>query len=126
MRLRLLLTVPVDASCSCLPFVWSDIFRTLKFLGFIRWVRGEHVISVTPRLLETHRQTYCTQQPGRAHSKYVQFDPSKLKWVPPPPWREVKSDKPAAQRRIGTHDRQASQEAGSGATKEKLTPSSKR
>jgi len=44
------------------------------------------------------------QQPGRAHSKYVQFDPSKLKWIPPPPWREKKTDKPS-HRRIA-HGRQ--------------------
>lgn len=100
--------------------VWfrSDIFRTLKFLGFIRWARGEHVISVTARLLDAHRQTYCTQQPGRAHSKYVQFDPAKLKWVAPPPWREKKTDKPS-HRRMQPHERQTSQEGAAAGTKEK-------
>lgn len=91
----------------------DDIFRTLKHLGFLRWVRGEHVISVTPRLLEQHRQTYCTVQPGRAHSKYVQYDPNKLKWVPPPPWKEKKSEKT-------THKRmQGGDKAGSKESKEK-------
>jgi len=81
---------------------FPDIFRTLKHLGFLRWVRGEHVISVTPRQLELARQTYCTQQAGRAHSRYVQFNPALLKWTPPPPWREKKTDKPPQGSRRGT------------------------
>ena len=59
----------------CCVCVFVDIDRTLKKLDFVRWVRGERVISVTPRLLEQRRLQYCVQQPGRAHSKYVHFDP---------------------------------------------------
>ena len=75
----------------------DDIFRTLKFLGFLRWVRGEHVISVTLKDLERHRLAYCTQQPGRNYSKYVSFDAKLLKWLPPPPWKE-KNERPGRNR----------------------------
>jgi hypothetical protein len=74
----------------------------LKHLNLLRWVRGEHVISVTPRQLELHRQTYCTQQPGRTHSRYVQFNPALLRWKPPPPWKEKKTDRPGSSQRRGS------------------------
>jgi histone acetyltransferase HTATIP len=75
----------------------EDIFRTLKFLGFLRWVRGEHVVSLTLKGLEQARALYCTQHPGG--SKYVQFIPSLLKWTPPPPWKEKKPEGRPSHRR---------------------------
>lgn len=121
-----LLSIRVCSSMrrACMPCVPSDIFRTLKFLGFLRWARGEHVISVTPRQLDVHRQTYCTQRPGRT-SSYVQFDASKLRWVPPPPWKEKKTDKPS-HRRMQTQERQASQETASTSKEKQLNGKGKK
>lgn len=84
---------------------YIDIFRTLKYLGFLKWARGEHIVSVTPKLLETHRTTYCTVAPGKKIT-YVQFDPNKLIWTPPPQWREIKkTDKPTHKRIMSTTEK---------------------
>ena len=34
----------------------ADIISTLQFLGLIRYVKGQHVISATPKLLEQHTE----------------------------------------------------------------------
>ena len=40
----------------CLPCDLLDVISTLQHLGLIRYVKGEHVICATPKLIEQHMQ----------------------------------------------------------------------
>lgn len=53
----------------------DDIIDTLQFLGLIRYVKGQHVISVTPKLIEQHMKA----QKGKVK---VFVDQTKIKWEP--------------------------------------------
>lgn len=55
----------------------EDVISTLQFLGLIRYVRGEHVVSAPPKLLEQH-MSHLTHSPNR-----LLVDLKSLKWTPP-------------------------------------------
>ena len=53
----------------------EDIISTLQSLNLIKYWKGQHVICVTPRLIEEHLRS----QPKKAT---VEIDPSLLRWTP--------------------------------------------
>lgn len=55
----------------------EDILSTLQSLSMIRYWKGQHIISVTPRLIEEHLRTM-----QRDASRRV--DPALIRWTPPP------------------------------------------
>jgi len=54
----------------------EDVISTLQFLGLIRYVRGEHVVSASPKLLEQHMSHLI-------HPPRLTVDLKSLKWTPP-------------------------------------------
>lgn len=67
----------------------EDIISTLQHLDLVRYVKGEHVIAVTPKVLELHQMQLKKPWPLVVH-------PNKLRWVPPPVEPKPK------QRRVGS------------------------
>lgn len=59
----------------------EDIISTLQFLGLVRYCKGEHILSVTPKLLEQHQQHLKVASSLALHVV-------KLRWLPPPPQAE--------------------------------------
>ena len=53
----------------------EDIISTLQSLNLIKYWKGQHVICVTPRLIEEHLKS----QPKKA---MLEIDPSLLRWTP--------------------------------------------
>eukprot|EP00457_Paulinella_chromatophora_P003952 gb/GEZN01003962.1/.p1 GENE.gb/GEZN01003962.1/~~gb/GEZN01003962.1/.p1 ORF type:complete len:474 (+),score=57.25 gb/GEZN01003962.1/:45-1466(+) len=53
----------------------EDIISTLQYLGLVRYCKGQHVISVTPRLIEQHEEKLGPPP------KLVVV-PSKIRWTP--------------------------------------------
>lgn len=53
----------------------DDIITTLQSMGLIKYWKGQHLISVSPKVIEDHlaRQKKCL----------ITFDESKLVWTPP-------------------------------------------
>ena len=54
----------------------DDIVSTLQGLGLLKWWKGQHIISVTPKLVEEHLKA-CGPQ-----SRALDIDPSRLNWQP--------------------------------------------
>eukprot|EP00727_Mastigamoeba_balamuthi_P002710 m51a1_g12436 putative ham group protein (494) ;mRNA; f:832130-834197 len=57
----------------------EDIIGTLQSLGLLKYWKGQHIISVTPKVIEEHQRALAGRREG------VQVDPKLLRWVPPPP-----------------------------------------
>ncbi|KAK9824356.1 hypothetical protein WJX72_009663 [[Myrmecia] bisecta] len=53
----------------------DDIVKTLESLNLIKYWKGDHIISVTPRIIEEHLKTVTTQ-------KTIAIDADKLHWTP--------------------------------------------
>jgi histone acetyltransferase MYST1 len=54
----------------------DDVVSTLQGLGLLKWWKGQHIISVTPRLIEEHLKA-CG-----AHNRNMDVDASRLHWTP--------------------------------------------
>jgi len=67
----------------------EDVVSTLQFLGLVRYVRGEHVVCATPKLLEQH-SSHLAQTPR------LVVDLRNLKWTPP----QAKKPEPALTREV--------------------------
>jgi len=65
----------------------EDVVSTLQFLGLMRYVRGEHVVCATPKLLEQHA-SHLTAPPR------LVVDLEKLKWVPQAKKAEARESSP--------------------------------
>eukprot|EP00697_Spironema_sp_BW2_P017521 gnl/Spiro4/9220_TR4855_c0_g1_i1.p1 gnl/Spiro4/9220_TR4855_c0_g1~~gnl/Spiro4/9220_TR4855_c0_g1_i1.p1 ORF type:complete len:405 (+),score=53.16 gnl/Spiro4/9220_TR4855_c0_g1_i1:76-1290(+) len=52
----------------------EDIVSTLQSLNLIKYWKGQHVISVSPKVIEEHLQQNCKQT--------LKVDPNKLHWTP--------------------------------------------
>lgn len=52
----------------------EDIISTLQSLNLIKYWKGQHIISVTPRVIEEHLKNNSKQT--------VRIDPSCIHWVP--------------------------------------------
>lgn len=55
----------------------DDIITTLQSMGLIKYWKGQHLISVSPKVIEDHL--------ARTTKWTCAFEPSKLRWTPPPP-----------------------------------------
>jgi GNAT superfamily N-acetyltransferase len=55
----------------------EDIIRTLQHLNLIKYWKGQHIISVTPKVIEDHLVR------KEASSKMYHIDPRNLHWTPP-------------------------------------------
>jgi histone acetyltransferase MYST1 len=53
----------------------EDIISTLQSLSLIKYWKGQHVICVTPKLIEEHLRS----QPKKPT---VEIDPTLLRWTP--------------------------------------------
>lgn len=53
----------------------DDIVKTLESLGLIKYWKGDHIISVTPRIIDEHIRTTANQ-------KTIGIDTGKLHWTP--------------------------------------------
>jgi histone acetyltransferase MYST1 len=54
-----------------------DIINTLQSLNMVKYWKGQHVICVTPKLVEEHLKSAQYKKPR------LTVDPSALKWCPP-------------------------------------------
>lgn len=54
----------------------EDIIGTLQSLNLIKYWKGQHVICVTPKLIEEHLKSAPKKDT-------VEIDPARLKWTPP-------------------------------------------
>lgn len=52
----------------------DDIITTLQSLGLIKYWKGQHLISVSPKIIEEHL--------ARPQTTSFQFDETKLTWTP--------------------------------------------
>ena len=59
----------------------ADVVSTLQGLGLLKWWKGQHIIAVTPRLVEDHLRVQSAQG-GDKGAKALEVDPSKLSWTP--------------------------------------------
>ena len=53
----------------------EDIIATLQALGLVKYWKGQHVICVTPKLIDEHLET--------RRPPLLEVDPSCIRWVPP-------------------------------------------
>jgi histone acetyltransferase MYST1 len=53
----------------------EDIISTLQALGLIKYWKGQHIISVTPKVIEEHLK--------HTSKKTRRVDPKLLHWTPP-------------------------------------------
>ena len=53
----------------------DDIVKTLESLGLIKYWKGDHIISVTPRIIDEHMRTAAAQ-------KTIGIDTGRLHWTP--------------------------------------------
>ena len=53
----------------------DDIVKTLESLGLIKYWKGDHIISVTPKIIEEHIRTTANQ-------KTIGIDTCNLHWTP--------------------------------------------
>ena len=58
----------------------DDIIVTLQSLNLIKYWKGQHILSVTPKIIEEHLRK-SSQQPQNV-------DPDKLHWAPNLPWKQ--------------------------------------
>jgi histone acetyltransferase MYST1 len=52
----------------------DDIISTLQSLNLIKYWKGQHIISVTPKIIEEHLK--------KANKNTQCIDPTKLHWTP--------------------------------------------
>merc|ERR1719361_2998182 len=57
----------------------ADIINTLQSLNLVKYWKGQHVICVTPKLVEEHLKSSEYKKPT------LTVDTSCLRWAPPPP-----------------------------------------
>ena len=55
----------------------EDIIATLQSLNLIKFWKGQHVIAVSPKIVEEHLRQNARRS--------LRCDPSLLTWQPPPP-----------------------------------------
>ncbi|GAB4820766.1 hypothetical protein N2152v2_007812 [Parachlorella kessleri] len=55
----------------------DDVVRTLESLSLIKYWKGDHIISVTQKIIEEHLRTI-------SHQKNIEIDVSRLHWTPYP------------------------------------------
>jgi len=55
----------------------TDIISTLQSLNMVKYWKGQHVICVTPKLVEEHMKTCQWKKPR------LIVDPCCLRWSPP-------------------------------------------
>lgn len=55
----------------------DDIVSTLQYLNLVKYWKGQHVICVTPKIIEELLQTKFFRAPK------IVVDPSCLRWTPP-------------------------------------------
>lgn len=63
----------------------EDIIGTLQSLNMVKYWKGQHVICVTPKLVEDHLKAYPLKQPA------INIDRSCLRWSPP--YKKIKVKK---------------------------------
>jgi len=56
----------------------DDVIDTLQHLGLLRYMKGQHIVCVTPKLIEQHSK----QLDQRVSKHRLEFDPTKLLWTP--------------------------------------------
>lgn len=69
-----------------------DIITTLQSLNMVKYWKGQHVICVTPKLVEEHLNQEQDKVPR------LNVDPSALRWKPRPSLSSLKSSKPLTRR----------------------------
>ena len=53
----------------------EDIVQTLQTLNLVKYYKGQHILSVTPRVIEEHLKTYKL-------SRDVQIEGNRITWEP--------------------------------------------
>jgi hypothetical protein len=51
----------------------DDVVKTLESLSLIKYWKGDHIISVTQRIVEEHLRSI-------AHQKNIDVDPTRIHW----------------------------------------------
>ena len=59
----------------------EDIIATLQSLNLVRFWKGQHVISVSPKIVDEHLRTHAKSS--------LRCDPNLLTWQLPGPWKEA-------------------------------------
>uniref|UniRef100_A0A8D8WIN1 Histone acetyltransferase n=1 Tax=Cacopsylla melanoneura TaxID=428564 RepID=A0A8D8WIN1_9HEMI len=65
----------------------TDIISTLQAMNMVKYWKGQHVICVTPKIVDEHVQSTQYKRPR------LQVDPTYLRWTPPPKRVHSKSGK---------------------------------
>ena len=55
----------------------DDVVKTLETLGLVKYWKGDHIISVTPRIVEEH-----VRASAAAAARTLAVDPARLHWTP--------------------------------------------
>eukprot|EP00051_Salpingoeca_urceolata_P020937 m.321333 g.321333 ORF g.321333 m.321333 type:complete len:106 (+) comp19708_c17_seq3:1058-1375(+) len=71
------LSIPVLSEATSIT--QEDIVSTLQALNLCKYWRGQHVVCVTPKLIEEHLNTKRYKPPT------IAIDPKALRWTPPVP-----------------------------------------
>ena len=64
----------------------TDIISTLQSLNLVKYWKGQHVICVTPKLIEEHLKSTEYKKPR------LQVDASLIKWTPPRKINKIKKN----------------------------------
>jgi histone acetyltransferase MYST1 len=68
----------------------EDIISTLQSLGLIKYWKGQHIISVTPKVIEEHLKSTKRKGGGGGGEKKVLVDAKLLHWTPMPESERMK------------------------------------
>ena len=71
-------TVGIKDLSAMTSITQADIITTLQSLNLVKYWKGQHVICVTPKLVEEHLKSAEYKRPG------LTVDPSAIRWTPPP------------------------------------------
>jgi len=72
-------TLSIKDLSSMTSITQADIINTLQSLNLVKYWKGQHVICVTPKLVEEHLKSSEYKRPS------LTVDTSCLRWAPPPP-----------------------------------------
>ena len=72
-------TLSIKDLSSMTSITQADIINTLQSLNLVKYWKGQHVICVTPKLVEEHLKSSEYKRPT------LTVDTTALRWAPPPP-----------------------------------------
>lgn len=96
----------------------EDIIYTLQHLGLVRYCKGQHVICVTPKLIEQHEKFL--------HKSRITLHAEKITWVPPDFSTSGKKKRGASDKKSSTTNKKRKASSTASTKKTKKTSAGKR